>query len=126
MLLYQIDPKNFFWTALFVADVGGVDPGSIKTFLANGLSTFFIKGEPVFSNGPKSLPKNPTHCTILCNWVFDNFILVDEGFLKAIWRLENCLLVNNNLCGKLVSSLELPLSFDEIFNVTSVLLFSWF
>ena len=126
MLLYQIAPKNFFWTALFFADVGGVDPGSIKTFLANGLSTFFIKGEPVFSNGPKSLPKNPTHCTILCNWVFDNFILVDEGFLKAIWRLENCLLVNNNLYGKLVSSLELPITFDERFNVTSVLLFPRF
>ena len=28
--------------------------------------------------------------------------------------------VNNNLCGKLVSSLELPFKFDEKFNVTSV------
>ena len=25
----------------------------------NDLSTFPIKGNPVFSNGPKSLPKNP-------------------------------------------------------------------
>ena len=35
--------------------------------LANGLSTFPIKGNPVFNNGPKSLPKNPSDCTISCN-----------------------------------------------------------
>ena len=35
-----------------------VNPNEIKTFLGNGISTFFIKGKPFFSNGPKSLPKN--------------------------------------------------------------------
>ena len=30
------------------------------------------------------------------------------------------MLVNNNLCGKLVLSLELPFKFDERFRVTSV------
>ena len=39
----------------------------IKTLLANGLTTFFIKGEPRFSNGPKSLPKYPSDCPILYN-----------------------------------------------------------
>ena len=39
----------------------------IKTFLANGFSIFFIKSKPVFSNGPKSLPKNLLDCPILCN-----------------------------------------------------------
>ena len=29
----------------------------LKCFLGNGLSPFFIKGNPVFSNGPKSRPK---------------------------------------------------------------------
>ena len=33
---------------------------------------------------------------------------------------ESCVLVNNNLCGKLVSSLELPIKCDERFKVTSV------
>ena len=34
--------------------------------------------------------------------------------------LKTCVLVNNNLCGKLYSSLELPVIFDERFKVTSV------
>ena len=29
-----------------------------------GLSAFFIKIKPVFSNGPKSLPKNAPDCPI--------------------------------------------------------------
>ena len=33
-----------------------INPDGIKTLLANGSSTFFIKGNPVFSNGPKSPP----------------------------------------------------------------------
>ena len=38
--------------------------------------------------------------------------------------LENpCVLVNNNLCGKLFSSLESQSTFDEIFRVTSALFF---
>ena len=86
----------------------------------NGLSHFFINGNPVFSNDPKSLPKNPPDCLILYNWVFDNFILADELFAKALRNLETCVLVNNNSCGKLVSSLESPTTFDENFKVTSV------
>ena len=96
---------------------------SIKTLLASGLSTFFIKSNLVFSNGPKSLPKNPPDCPILCNWVFDNFILFEELFLKALWSLETCVLVHNNLWGKLFLSLEAPTTFDEIFKVTSVPIF---
>ena len=44
-----------------------VNPNGIKTLLANALSTFFIKGNSVFSNGPKRLPKNSPDCAILCN-----------------------------------------------------------
>ena len=73
----------------------------IKTLLVSGLSTFFLKGDPVFSNGPNSLPKNPSDCPILCNWVFDNFILAEELCAKALWSFEICLLFNNNLCRKL-------------------------
>ena len=41
-------------------------------------------------------------------------MLAEELFAKA------CVLVNNNLWGKLFSSLESPAIFDESFNVTSV------
>ena len=82
------------------------------------VSTFPIKDNPVFSNGPKSLPKNPPDCSILCNWVFDNFILADEPFTKAWQSFETCVLVNNNLFGKLFSLLESPIIVEEIFKVT--------
>ena len=35
-----------------------VNLGSIKALLGNGRSTFFINGKPIFSNGPRSLPRN--------------------------------------------------------------------
>ena len=53
------DSKVFFWIAASVADAAAVNPIGIKTVLANGLSTFSVKGKPVFSNGPKSLPISP-------------------------------------------------------------------
>ena len=84
------------------------------------MSTVFIKDKPVYSNGRKDLPKNPPNCPIFSNWVFDNFILADEPFAKALGNLETCVLVNNNLYRKLVSSLESPTTSDESFKVTSV------
>ena len=59
----------------------------LKTLLANGLSTFFIKGNPVFSNGPKTLPKILPDCPNLWHWVFDNFILDDKPSEKALQSL---------------------------------------
>ena len=116
----QADPKVFFRIAASFADNAAVHPNGIKILLAsNGLSTFFIKGKPSFSNGPKILPKNHPDCPILCNSVFDNFILADETFAKTLGSLETCVLVNNNLCGKIYSSLELPITFDERCKVTS-------
>ena len=119
------DPNIFLLIAVSVAaaTAAAVSPNGIKTLLANGLSTFFIKGNPVFNNGPKSLPKNPPHSSILCNRVFDNFILAEELFSKALRSFEICVLVNNKLCGKSFSSLESPTTFEEIFKVTSVLFF---
>ena len=86
----------------FVADAAAVNPKGTKTLLANGLSTFFINGNPVFSNVPRSLPRNPPNCTILDNWVFDNLISVEDLLAKALRRFSTCLLINNNLWGKLV------------------------
>ena len=55
---------------------------------------------------------------------FDNFILAERLFAKALQSLETCVLVNSNLCGKLFSSLESPIIFGEIFRVNSVSIFS--
>ena len=51
-------------TATTAADAAAVNPNKIKQLLVNGLSKFFIKGNLVFSNGPKRLPKNPPDCPI--------------------------------------------------------------
>ena len=66
MSYYQIQTRCIK-IAASIADAAAVDPNGSKTLLANGLCTFPIKGNPVFSNDPKSLPKNPPNCPILCN-----------------------------------------------------------
>ena len=48
----------------------------------------------------------------------------EEWFAKALRNFEPFVLVNNNLCGKLLSSLESPTVFDESFKVTLVPSFS--
>ena len=90
------DSNIFWWIAASVADAAAINPNGIKTLLAIGLSTIPIKGNQGFSNGPKSLPKNPPDCPILCNWVFDNFILAEELLGKTLQSFESCVLVNNN------------------------------
>ena len=82
--------------------------------LANDLITFFISGSLVFSNGPKSLPRNPPDCIILDNWVFDSLLLVVELYEKALQRFSTCLLVNNNSCGKLILSSESPIIYYAV------------
>ena len=108
------------WIAASVAGASAFNPNGIKTLLANDLRTFPIKGNLVFSNGLKLLPKNLPDCPILCNWVFDNFIFADELFEEVLGSLEIYVLVTNNLCAKLLSPLESSTLFDGIFKVTSV------
>ena len=59
------DPKIFLWivasVAAAAAAAAAVNPNSTKALLANGLSTFPIIDKPVFSNGPKSLLRNPSN-----------------------------------------------------------------
>ena len=55
----KLDPNIFLWIAESVADIAAVNPNGIKTRLANDFHTFFIKGNPVLSNGPKILRKIP-------------------------------------------------------------------
>ena len=65
------DAKIFLCIFASAADAALVNPNGIKTLLANGLITFFISGNPVFSNGPRSIPRNHPDCIILNIWVFD-------------------------------------------------------
>ena len=84
--------------------------------------TFFINGNPVVSNGQRSLSRNL--CFILDNSVFDSLISVDKFFSKYLQRSATCLLVNNDLWGKLVSSSELPIIFNDNLKTTSVSFFN--
>ena len=65
------------------------------------MNTFFIKENSLFSNCPTILPKNRPDCTLLCNWVFENFVLADKPSWKALQSFESYVLANKNLCGKL-------------------------
>ena len=84
----KLSPNIFLWIAASVANTTAVNRNGTKTLSAYGLSTFFIKGNPDFSNGPKILPRNLPNCPILCNWVIDNFILAEELFVKALRSFE--------------------------------------
>ena len=110
------DPNNFFLIAASVADAAALNGNGIETLLGNDLSTFFVKGNPVSSNGSRLLPKSPPDCPILDNSVVYDFILADELFEKDLANLEAFVLLNNNLCVKLVPSLELPITFDLKFS----------
>ena len=62
----------------------------------------------------------PHNCLVLCNWNFDYFISADELFAKALQIFKACVLVNNNSCEKLFSTLESSTTFDESSKITSV------
>ena len=63
-------------------DAAAVNHIKIKTF-GKDLLTFFINDNPVFNNGPRSLPRNPSDYVILDNWVFNNLRSVDNWFPKS-------------------------------------------
>ena len=49
---------------------------------------------------------------------FDNFILAEELFAKALPSFQASIIINNNLCGKLFSSLESPATIGRSFEVS--------
>ena len=71
------------------------------------------------NNGNESrMDKNPPDYIILAKWIFEIFILAVKPFVKALRIFETCVLVNNNLCEKLVSSS--PIIFGKRFKVNWV------
>ena len=113
------DAKIFFWIHASAANASAVNYNGIKTLLVYGVSTFSINGKSNFIYEPASLPKNSPHSIILESWAFDNFLLADRLFAKALQRLETFLLAN-------VWKLRLPIIFDDILGFTSVSLCDWF
>ena len=59
------DTKIFLCIPASATDAGAITHKGNKTLLANGLIKFFIDDNPVFSNGPKILSRNPPDCIIL-------------------------------------------------------------
>ena len=49
-LISHYQGQKFSYEFSYVVDAVAVNPHGIKTLLVYGLSTFFIKGNPVFSN----------------------------------------------------------------------------
>ena len=49
--------KNILCIPVSASDAAAVNPTRIKTFLTNGLITFFV-GSPAFNNVRRSLPRN--------------------------------------------------------------------
>ena len=46
------------------------------------------------------------------------FLKIYETLCSHVKAMKTCVSASNDLCGKLVSSLELPITFDEKFKVT--------
>ena len=87
--LNAVVPYSYvFIMVVSVAEAAPVNPNGIKMFLSNGLGTFFIDSNPTFINGPRSVPRNSRDCTILDKLVFDNFMLADKLFVKALRNFE--------------------------------------
>ena len=118
----------FLWNSASSPDGDAVNQNDIKTHLANGWSTFFINNKLAFNNGWRSLPRKSPVCINLHNWVFNNFILaarvVTELFARVLGRFSACLLVNNTVCGKLLSSLQLAIVIDDNLKVIRVSFFA--
>ena len=55
--------------------------------------------------------------------IIESVISVDDLLAKALQRFGTVVLVNNNLRGRLVSSLELPIAFDDSIKTVSVTFF---
>ena len=77
-MLYSLILRFFLSIPATAADAAAVNSKGIKALLANGLITFFNNGNPVFSNGPSNLLRNPPYRIIFDNCAFDNLISADE------------------------------------------------
>ena len=91
-------PLLTYYSVTFSANSGT----AFFTYVAHVFTPLFnasVKNNTCAIVGSKSA-RTPTDSIILDNCVFENFILADEPFVKALWILEIWVLVDNNLHGK--------------------------
>ena len=86
-------------------------------------STYFINDNPTFINRNIILLRNPPDCTILNNWVLDNFTSADELLAKVLQSFETCLPIGGKFYGNMVLSLKSTIIFDDRSKVTQVAFF---
>ena len=109
------DPKIILCIPSLAVLTAAVNPYGINPLLIKGVSTIFINGNSTFTNGPRSLPRNPSDSIVLDTWVFDNFMNLNVPFMRTLQRPATCLSVNNELCGKVVSSVPIISDANLIF-----------
>ena len=71
-----LNPNIFLQIGESVVDAAAVNFNGIKTLLVNGLSTFSIKGNLIFSNGPKCLYKPPPPSPLIVLFFANEFLII--------------------------------------------------
>ena len=94
----KLSPPSTILSSSFLASIF-IDSLSTDFINDETPSIVFLAESPLNKKEGKILPD----CIILDNWVFENFILADEPFVKVLKIVETCVSVNNNLSEKLVS-----------------------
>ena len=88
-MLSLLTLRFFFSILVSATDAAAVNSNGIKALLANDLSTFFVKGKPVFNNGPRSVPKYRPNCTILdsLHWLLNYLLKLYETLKLVYWLI---------------------------------------
>ena len=75
------NPKILFWIAASVIDAPGVNPNGLKTFLANGVSTFYINAKPAVINDLRKLRNSPIWLLLFLVVPFNKIPLFSEKLI---------------------------------------------
>ena len=67
VVIFVPEPNALLCIPASAADTAELHPTGVETLLANGLISFFINGNRVFSNGLRCLLRSPPQCIILDN-----------------------------------------------------------
>ena len=78
------NPKILFWIAASVIDAPAVNPNGLKTFLANGVSTFYINAKPAVINGLRKLRNSPVWLLLFLLVPFNKIPLFSEKLIILI------------------------------------------
>ena len=100
--------QEFFMYPLVCPNPPAVNSNGIKTLLANSLTTFFIKENPVFNNGLKIYLQIPPDSTILTA----EFLIILYYLLNYLQKFYKSLKLIISLLDKVVTCDRLKLTND--------------